>query len=79
LIWIKKDNAEKNLAALKDFGMGSLRLRTIDFEKEDNVIQLGYPPNRIDILTSIDGVEFEQAYKSRGNLLFQISRLTLLI
>lgn len=31
----------------------------------DNIIQLGYPPNRIDILTSVDGLNFEHAYKNR--------------
>ena len=35
-----------------------------DFEEPENIIQLGYPPNRIDLLTSIDGVKFEDAFQN---------------
>jgi hypothetical protein len=37
-----------------------------DFVTRDQVIQLGYPPNRIDILTSLEGVSFEDCYDSRA-------------
>ena len=46
------------LNVLKDFGFSSLALSRQDFLEEDNIIQLGFPPNRIDILTSVDGIEF---------------------
>jgi len=36
-----------------------------DFVKPGNVVQLGRPPNRIDLLTSISGVEFDDAWSSR--------------
>lgn len=47
---------------LLDFGFESLAVSVSDFEKSDQIIQLGYPPNRIDILTSIDGVDFNDAF-----------------
>jgi hypothetical protein len=66
-IWIKPsfDNAVKMVNVLKDFGFGSLGLTEEDFLKENYVTQLGYPPLRIDILNSISGVDFDDAYKGR--------------
>ncbi|MGI4727157.1 MAG: hypothetical protein ACRYGB_01185 [Janthinobacterium lividum] len=52
---------------LKDYGFGSLGLTQEDFIKENHVTQLGYPPLRIDILNSISGVNFEDAYKGKIN------------
>ena len=54
-------NAKKLLLALNEFGFGSLELSEDDFLKEEFVIQLGYEPNRIDILTDISGVIFKEA------------------
>lgn len=66
-IWIKPDdkNATKMVEVLKDFGFGSLELDKQDFLKENYVTQLGYPPLRIDILNSISGVEFHEAYENK--------------
>ncbi len=66
-IWIKPsfNNAEKMINVLKDFGFDSLGLTNEDFLKENYVTQLGYPPLRIDILNSISGVKFDDAYKGR--------------
>ena len=61
-IWTNKENATKIISVLKDFGFISLNLREEDFLDGENVIQLGYPPNRIDILSQIDGVEFKEAF-----------------
>ncbi|HAL46014.1 MAG: hypothetical protein A2Y12_01160 [Planctomycetes bacterium GWF2_42_9] len=55
------ENARHILAALKDFGFDSLELSESDFLKLDNVIQLGFPPVRIDIVTSITGVDWQKA------------------
>ncbi len=55
------DNAENIIQALKAFGFGSLNLDTSAFTKRDQVVQLGYPPVRIDIITSITGVSWEEA------------------
>ncbi|WP_157565599.1 nucleotidyltransferase family protein [Mucilaginibacter arboris] len=66
-IWIKPsaENAAKMVKVLEDFGFGSLGLTKEDFIKENNITQLGYPPLRIDILNSISGVDFEEAYKGK--------------
>lgn len=66
-IWIKPSstNAAKMIAVLNDFGFGSLGLTEQDFLKENYVTQLGYPPLRIDILNTISGVEFDEAYVNK--------------
>lgn len=64
-IWVEPANAAKLIAALDDFGFGSLGLTTDDFLAKDTVIQLGYPPKRIDILTHADGVEFQACWDRR--------------
>ena len=69
-LWIYADpeNVEKLIGALKQFGFGSLGLTPDDFLTPDQVIQLGYPPNRIDLLTSLKGVDFKNAYESRDQI-----------
>ena len=64
-VWLDQGNAEKLIQVLEDFGFGSLDLKTEDFLDPDQVIQLGYPPNRIDILTDLKGVEFRKCYSSK--------------
>ena len=64
-VWVGGDNAERVLAALTAFGFGALGLEGADFDHPDSVVQLGYPPYRIDILTSIEGVEFDEAWSRR--------------
>ena len=59
------DNADRLLAALGQFGFGALGIRKEDFISPNQVIQLGYPPGRIDLLTSIDGVDFADCYTRR--------------
>jgi len=58
-----KENAFCILSALKEFGFGSLGLKEDDFNTPNKVIQLGYPPVRVDIITSISGVSWEEAYE----------------
>jgi hypothetical protein len=66
-IWIEPtpENAQCLLQALDDFGFGSLGLKVEDFSKPGQIVQLGFPPNRIDLLTSIKGLNFEEAWQSR--------------
>jgi predicted nucleotidyltransferase len=66
-IWVEcsSPNAQALIQALSQFGMGSLGLSEQDFLTPDQVIQLGYPPNRIDILVSISGVEFSECFPKR--------------
>jgi hypothetical protein len=59
------DNANRLLDAIRKFGMGSLGLSIEDFSSPGKVIQIGVQPNRIDLLTSITGVGFEEAWESR--------------
>jgi len=66
-VWIElsPDNANKILDALKKFGFGSLGLKPGDFLQSDQIIQLGYPPNRIDILTTLKDLKFEDCYNTK--------------
>jgi len=66
-VWIemRPDNAANIVKALDQFGFGSLDLKASDFLVPDQVIQLGYPPNRIDVLTTLPGVDFASCYASR--------------
>jgi hypothetical protein len=59
------DNASKLLAALRDFGFGAVGLNVGDFVSPGKIIQLGREPNRIDLLTGISGVTFEEAWAER--------------
>ena len=67
-IWIESEpaNAVRALSVLSDFGFGELGIEREDLLKEDHIIQLGYPPNRIDLITSLEGVEFGRCYKQRS-------------
>ena len=66
-IYVKPNstNAQRIMAALNDFGFGSVELSVTDFELEDKVVQLGFPPVRVDIVTSITGVSWEEAASGR--------------
>ena len=59
------ENAERMLRVLDKFGFGGLGIAATDLTEPGRVIQLGRPPNRIDILTSISAVDFESAWSSR--------------
>lgn len=65
-IWIdiSKDNIKKVIKALDEFGFASLNIKKGDFSP-NQIIQLGYPPNRIDLLTTPAGIDFETCYKSK--------------
>ncbi|HEV7765604.1 MAG TPA: DUF6036 family nucleotidyltransferase [Thermoanaerobaculia bacterium] len=58
-------NAQRLLRVLDEFGFGALGIAERDLLQPGQVVQLGYPPNRIDILTSISGVDFDSAWESR--------------
>jgi len=64
-VWINKENAKNIIKTLRDFGFSSLDLSEEDFLTPGYVVQLGRPPARIDILTSVTGLEFEECYKSK--------------
>ncbi len=66
-VWIGTDktNAEKLIDALRAFGFASLVLEAEDFLDPDDINQLGYPPNRIDLFTALQGVDFDTCYAAR--------------
>ena len=70
-IWIRRtpENAQRLMCALGEFGFGDVGLSQQDFEVPQNVVQLGHPPFRIDLLTDIDGVDFAAAWLNRETTL----------
>lgn len=80
--WIRPspENADRLLAALDTFGFGGVGLTRSDFAVEGKIVQLGHPPNRIDLITAIDGVRFDEAFARRvetsyqGNCLYVLHR-----
>jgi len=64
-IAIEPQNAEKVVAVLKEFGFDVPELKLDLFLDEDKVIRMGLPPLRIEILTSISGVSFDECYSER--------------
>ena len=59
------ENGSKLAQIFADFGFGDLGFGAKDFTEPGSVIQLGRPPCRIDILPSLDGIEFAEAWDSR--------------
>ncbi len=65
LVEPSKENSKKLLSVLKQFGFGEIGLSEDSFQESAQIIQLGYPPLRIDLLTSITGVTFETVWENR--------------
>lgn len=63
-IWVRptSENAERLLTALRSFGAPTSDLSASDFASEGTIFQIGVPPNRIDVITTVDGLVFEEAY-----------------
>jgi hypothetical protein len=59
------DNSERMIEALRQFGFGELSIEREDLTAAGQVIQLDVKPNRIDILTSVSGITFDEAWKDR--------------
>jgi hypothetical protein len=66
-IWVRRtpENADRVLAALRAFGAPLHDLTPSDLTRPDTVFQIGVVPSRIDILTSISGVDFDDAWPRR--------------
>lgn len=64
---VSPENAERLERVIKEFGFASTDLNREDFLRPGQIIQLGLPPNRIDLLTAIEGVDFEDAWAHRVN------------
>lgn len=65
LIQVSPRNADRVVKAIKGFGFGSLNNTRTDFLEPDFIIQLGMPPNRIGIITGIEGVEWEEVWQNK--------------
>jgi hypothetical protein len=60
-----KENAQKILRALKEFGFGELAISVDDLIREGNILQLGYEPLRIDLLNKLEGFQFQEIWQNR--------------
>lgn len=69
-IWIdpKRENIDKLLQALDQFGFGSLGLKLEDFLDPEEMIQLGLPPNRIDLFTGLKDVDFNRCFEVKSKI-----------
>jgi hypothetical protein len=65
--WVRPEtaNASRLLEALAEFGFSSTGLTVDDFATPGKIVQLGIAPNRIDLITRVDGVEFDEAWAQR--------------
>jgi hypothetical protein len=66
-IWIAlhPDNAERMVAVLREFGFGTPDLSAELFLQDHSLVRLGRPPMRIEIITAISGVSFDECYAAR--------------
>jgi hypothetical protein len=66
-VWVDASlkNARGVFAALREFGAPLTNITTADFAKEGSIYQIGRPPARVDVLTSIEGVRFADAWPNR--------------
>ena len=66
-IWIaiQKENAEKMITVLKEFGFDAPQLTADLFLRQNQIVRMGNPPMRIELLTTISGVRFEECYLER--------------
>jgi hypothetical protein len=69
-IWVRNsfESAGKIMRALVKFGVPTSHLSAEDFTAPDVVVQLGVEPCRIDLLTGIDGVEFDEAWRNKVSI-----------
>jgi hypothetical protein len=70
-VWLNPENAQKALDVIAAFGMASMNLTIDDFLNKEAVIQLGYQPNRIDILTDLEDLDFETCHEARSIASFE--------
>jgi len=85
-VWVEptEPNARAVWQALATFGAPMAELSIDDFARPGMVVQIGIAPNRIDLVTSIDGVTFDEAWRGRvvtsyGNVPITIIGLSELI
>lgn len=69
-LWVRPsaDNARRVLRALDVFGAPRHGLDAADLETEGTIFQVGVPPNRVDVITTVDGVQFDVAWSERTDV-----------
>lgn len=81
-VWVRPTaaNASRVRRALVRFGapLAALGIHEGDFARDDMVVQLGVPPRRIDLLTSISGVRWDDAWPNRVEVAWQGRRVAFL-
>jgi len=77
-IRMTSSNVRRLLAALDDFGFGGLGITERDLLEPKRIIQLGHAPNRIDLLTSISGVDFDSAWETRVEIIMDEQPVTMI-
>lgn len=72
-LWVRpsRENAVRVFRSLGRFGAPLAGITADDFTEPDVVFQIGIAPNRIDVLTTISGVEFEEAWQTRRNIVLE--------
>ena len=79
-VWVEptRANAERVLKALRRFGAPRFALTVDDLVDPETVFQMGVPPNRIDVLTDLDAVTFQDAWKRRTPTTYGGVRISML-
>ena len=79
-IWVRNsfENAQKIMRALMKFGAPVSHLSEEDFTSLDLIVQLGVEPCRIDLLTGIDGVEFDEAWQNKISIMIDDLEINIL-
>lgn len=75
--WVEPtvENAQKLIRVLDQFGFGEVGLTSEDFTNPGKVVQLGYPPYRIDIMTGADGIEFKDCWEQKQEHIFEDTKI----
>ncbi|MCY7362616.1 MAG: hypothetical protein LH629_11215 [Ignavibacteria bacterium] len=78
--WVRntESNALKVYSAIIEFGFPPENLKESDFTSDDLIFQMGYPPVRIDVLTSIEALDFEECYNRKDVKLIDDLRIPFL-
>jgi hypothetical protein len=70
LVEPSRKNAKKIIQAIREFGIDSPDLGEGDFCKKHRIVQLGYEPVRIDLITSVEGANFKTIWENRKKVLY---------
>lgn len=71
-VWVRpdRDNAQRTYRALAAFGAPLHDLKPADLEEPGLIFQIGVPPLRIDVITEIDGLNFDTAWPAKVETTF---------